>query len=86
MDFTFIKNKTVKIDIREIYSIYSTSLNYSSNNKDIKLPGLRYSTYNWRYLDEKIKFHKFLVEDNHMFILDDKKWKIDIYKISVNIY
>lgn len=34
-----IKNQTIKFDIRSFYSIYSSSFNFSSNNKNISLPG-----------------------------------------------
>lgn len=53
-----VKNQTYYLDIRMLFSTYSTSMNFSSNNPYISLPGLRHSSFNRKYLDRKITYHK----------------------------
>lgn len=84
--FTMIKNKTNKFDIRNMYSIFSSSLNFSSTNKNISLPGLRPSTFNGKYLKEKITYHRFVFQNSHFFSIHSNKQSVTIYEITIESF
>lgn len=69
-----------KLNMNKYLSLYSSSINFSSNNQKVKLPGLL--PINPEIILPKIPFntHEFKAKNNHFFILEnDKKTFYDIH-------